>query len=87
MTKEQTLEDVSIEPILGPHLAKKAIPATITTTTTSPTTTSAPSTLKQPSSPPNSPTLENIDLELALFDYTEFPSSVQDKQKENGDQR
>jgi hypothetical protein len=73
ITKEQALKDVSIEPILGPHLAKKATPATTTTTTTSPTTTSAPSTPEQPSSPPNPPTLENIDLELALLDHTELP--------------
>jgi hypothetical protein len=72
MTEEQTLEDVSIEPILGPHLAKKAIPATTITTTTSSTTTSAPSTPEQPSSPPNPPTLKNIDLELALLDHTEL---------------
>jgi hypothetical protein len=73
MTEEQTLEDVSIEPILGPHLAKKATPATTTITTTSPITTSAPSTPEQPSSPPNPLTLENIDFELALLDYTELP--------------
>jgi hypothetical protein len=70
MTEEQALEDVSIEPILGLHLAKKVTPTTTTITTTSPTTTSAPSTLKQPSFPPNPPTLENI--ELALLNHTEL---------------
>jgi hypothetical protein len=73
MTEEQALEDVSIEPILGPHLAKKATSATTTTTTTSPTTTSAPSIPEQPSSPPNPPTPKNIDHELALLDHTELP--------------
>jgi hypothetical protein len=73
MTEEQALENVSIEPIFGPHLAKKATPTTTTTTTTFPTTTSAPSTPEQPSSPPNPPTPENIDLELALLDYMELP--------------
>jgi hypothetical protein len=73
MIEEQALEDVSIELILGLHLAKKATPATSTTTTISPTMTSAPSTPEQSSFPPNPPTLENIDLELALLDYTELP--------------
>jgi hypothetical protein len=73
ITEEQALEDVSIEPILDPHLAKKAILATTTTTTTFSTMTSTPSTPKQPSFPPNPPTPENIDLELALLDHTELP--------------
>jgi hypothetical protein len=72
MTEEQALEDISIEPILGPHLAKKTTLATTTTTTISPTMISAPSTPKQPSFPLNPPTLENIDLELALLDHTEL---------------
>jgi hypothetical protein len=71
MTEEQVLEDVSIEPILGPHLAKKATPDITTTTTTSLTTTSATSTSEQPSFPPNPPTPENI--ELALLDHMELP--------------
>jgi hypothetical protein len=72
MTEEQALEDVSIEPILGLHLAKKATSATTITTTTSPTTTSAPSILEQLSFPLNPPTPKNIDLELALLDHTEL---------------
>jgi hypothetical protein len=72
MIEEQALEDVSIEPILGPHLAKKAIPATITITTTSLTTTSALSTPEQPSFPPNPLISKNIDLELALLNHMEL---------------
>jgi hypothetical protein len=72
MIKEQTLEDISIEPILGPHLAKTATLATTATTTISLTTTSTLSTPKQPSFPLNLPIPKNIDLELALLDHTEL---------------
>jgi hypothetical protein len=71
--EEQALEDISIEPILGLHLAKKTTPATTITIITSPTTTSTPSISEQPSSPPNPPTPKNIDLELALLDHMELP--------------
>jgi hypothetical protein len=71
MIEEQALEDVSIEPILGPHLAKKATPDITTTTTTSPSTTSTPSIPEQSSSPPNPLIPENI--ELALLNHMELP--------------
>jgi hypothetical protein len=73
ITKEHVLEDVSIEPILALHLAKKTTSTTtITITTTTTIITSTPSTLEQPSSFPNPPTLENIDLELALLNHMEL---------------
>jgi hypothetical protein len=73
ITKEQILENVSIELILELHLAKKTTSTTTTITTTIfTTTTSAPSTSKQPSFSPNPPISKNIDLELALLNYMEL---------------
>jgi hypothetical protein len=66
------LKDVSIVPILELYLAKKVILITTTTTTTTTTMTFAPSISEQPSSLPNLPTLENIDLELALLNHIDL---------------